>query len=274
MRRMSVLFILFAFSSMSLAQSQSWTSRQYDRSFPKGYNRNIEAFNEIPRISMPTSTVALPEHFDWRNIGPGLTPVKDQGTCGNCWAFGTTGVLENVMNLTGVPQTLSEQWMTDCNMRFYGCQGGNLAFDMFVYPGSVQEANYPWKGKQSICNIFAKHGEKINGWAFVGHPTSTIASFQDIATAIYLYGPISSAVAADDTFASYAGGIFDANTSAQPDHMLMIVGFDIPGQYLILRNSWGVHWGEEGYMRIKYGVDMIGLDAAFINYRLTPSPSH
>jgi hypothetical protein len=265
---------LFLFAGMAFGADQApktWLAAPSPEAHRTGLIHDAKVFKNVKRESMSKKAVTLPDHFDWRDVSPGLTPVKDQGNCGSCWAFGSTGVLENVLKLTGVPQLLAEQWMVSCNKSGWSCNGGNIAFDMFVNPGSVSQDQYPYTATDSACKSGLKYGEKILSWALVDG--QGVPAALDIAKAIYLYGPVTAAVTADSNFQAYNSGIFNSCNSGQTNHLIDLVGFDIPGQYWILRNSWGTGWGEKGYMRIKWNCSSVGEEAAFINFRLTPTPT-
>jgi C1A family cysteine protease len=87
---------------------------------------------------------------------------------------------------------------------------------------------------------------------------------EEIRTAIFEHGAVATVVAADNNFMSYQSGIFDTNTSSDINHLVVLVGYDNNQGYWILRNSWGTGWGEQGYMRIKYGMNQVGSVATYV----------
>lgn len=248
---------------------------------PHGWNKS-----DAPSVTMLESSVqALPSSFDWRSLN-GVTPIKDQGNCGGCWAFGTVGPLESQILLKDTATVeLSEQYLISCNLSGWSCNGGWWAHDYHLDwsgqdnngPGAVLNAAKPYTGTDSACGGTYKHPYKLTSWAYVGSQ-SAVPSVQAIKQAIYTYGPIGAGVYVGPYFQAYSGGVFNTNESGQINHAIVLVGWndDIGPDdgYWILRNSWGTSWGESGYMRIRYGISQVGYAANFIEYAGgTPNPS-
>lgn len=122
------------------------------------------------------------------------------------------------------------------------------------------------------CKSSCAHPYKIDSWGYVGSANG-VPSVDAIKTAIYQYGPVAVAVAADSYFQSYTGGVFNRNSSSQVNHAVVLVGWDDSQQCWILRNSWGSGWGESGYMRIKYGVNQVGYGATYVVYKGGSTPT-
>ncbi|MBD3348130.1 MAG: DUF333 domain-containing protein [Candidatus Eisenbacteria bacterium] len=217
----------------------------------------------------------LPAYFDWRD-SDGVTPVKNQGQCGSCWAFGTVGPLEcNIKIKDGVEVDLSEQWLVSCNQEGWGCGGGWWAHDYHLSTtdpcgdaGAVLESVFPYTAADDPCNCPYTHDYFIDAWGYV--PGGDIPSPDAIKQAILDYGPVSVGVAVDQNFQDYEGGVFSADTAPEINHGVVLVGWDdsqgTEGIWF-LRNSWGPSWGENGYMRIEYGVDFVGYGTAYVDYR-------
>ncbi|KYK20485.1 hypothetical protein AYK25_04810 [Thermoplasmatales archaeon SM1-50] len=222
----------------------------------------------------PTSM--LPTHFDWRELG-GCTPIKNQGGCGSCWAFGTIAPLEcNILIQDHVEVDLSEQWLVSCNTNGWGCNGGWWAhdylqwkMDRFNGTGAVLEKEFPYKAADLACDGPYHHPYLIDSWHFIGFPHG-VAPTDAIKQAIMTYGPVSVACAVTKAFGAYTGGVFNEDDPlAQINHAVALVGWDdTQGENGVwfLRNSWGSGWGEEGYMRIEYGVCKVGYAACYVNY--------
>jgi len=228
--------------------------------------------------------LGLPSSFNWCTLG-GCTPVKDQGACGSCWAFGTVGPLEsNILIRDALTKDLSEQYLLSCNIDGWNCDGGLWAHDYHWWKkpsgepgaGAVYESDFPYQANDPPdvpCNPPHTHYEKIDFWAYVG-PEDGVPPAADIKQAIYDHGPVSVAVCAGDSFIAYAGGVFETDESSAcgpyaVDHAVVLVGWDdslgTSGAW-ILRNSWGSTWGESGYMRIGYGISNVGYSANYILY--------
>jgi len=197
----------------------------------------------------------LPDAVDWVEAGA-VSPVKNQGTCGSCWAFSTVGSLEGHAQLaTGQLQQFSEQQFVDCDTDFgdMGCKGG-LMDQAFTYlmqsEGACTEDSYPYKGKAGSCSTNTCN---------VGLQASAVTGYQDVdATDAALrealtHGPVSVAVEADTVFQFYFGGIVSTNLcGARLDHGVLAVGYgeDNGQTYWKVKNSWGGSWGEQGYIRL------------------------
>jgi C1A family cysteine protease len=213
----------------------------------------------------------LPLHFDWRDIAGGLTPVKNQGHCGSCWAFGTVGVMESILKIKdGITKSFSEQYLINCATGFLGCRGGSYAHFLHEAPGAVLESDVPYEGFKDSCED-VPHQEKLESWSYLGDRNS-IPSTEDIKNAIFTYGPIAVTVRANDSWYSYPGGIWTDDDRRQSNHLVNLVGWDETQGVWFLRNSWGGNWGEKGYMRIQYGVSRVAETATFVIYKPTCSP--
>jgi C1A family cysteine protease len=232
----------------------------------------------VPTIQDSTSTSS----YDWRSIGNGLPPVKNQSSCGSCWAFGTVGLLEaQIVQKCGTTVDLSEEYLVDCNMEGWSCNGGWWAHDYHMtravtgeVPGAVLETSDPYSASSGVCGGPYQHPYKIYNWAYVtGQPIPTV---QAIKAAISKYGPIAAAVYVGPKFQAYTGGIFNANETGSVNHAINIVGWvddlGTDNGYWILRNSWGTSWGEQGYMRIRYGMNSVGYAANYVEFTCPTSP--
>ena len=231
--------------------------------------------------------LGLPEAFNWCDNG-GCTPIRNQGGCGSCWAFGTVAPLEsNIKIKSGVEENLAEQYLVSCNTNGWGCGGGWWAHDYHWWKippgeseaGAVLEEEFPYQANDVPCcgPCPFSHPYEIDSWSWVGGG-SGIPPVEDLKQAIYTYGPVSSAICAGSAFGSYGGGIFetDETCSFGVNHAIALVGWDDnqgTNGVWILRNSWGTGWGESGYMRIGYGVSNVGYSANYIVYNLDPAPN-
>jgi C1A family cysteine protease len=200
------------------------------------------------------------------------TPVKNQGICGSCWAFATTGVMEQVEKKTsGGNPNLSEQHLVSCNTLTFDCAyGGFQGFrwyddyqDESGQTGTVYTADYPYEGTDSSCQS-KPHHEKLLGWTQMTGGTATTAELKQ---AIYDHGPLWAAVCVDSTWYDYTGGVYQGSSTCNyANHAIVLTGWDDSTGTFLLRNSWGSGWGESGYMRIKYGVNDVGNMASYIQY--------
>jgi len=212
---------------------------------PLGYNQEaVGAFD---------ANVALPDSVDWRDEGY-VTPVKNQGQCGSCWTFSTTGTVEGaVKKSTGKLISLSEQEMVDCaSSAGNGCYGGNpyMALLWIIKNGGLEkEEDYPYRARNMQC---AFDENKI---------AATISDAkqirrgdeQDLQSALASAGPVSVAIdASRQGFHFYHDGVYNDRScsSYALDHGVLAVGYGtLDGdQYYIVKNSWGTTWGKEGYI--------------------------
>eukprot|EP00825_Cyclidium_porcatum_P037131 TRINITY_DN403_c0_g1_i1.p1 TRINITY_DN403_c0_g1~~TRINITY_DN403_c0_g1_i1.p1 ORF type:complete len:313 (+),score=66.65 TRINITY_DN403_c0_g1_i1:272-1210(+) len=184
--------------------------------------------------------------IDWRTKGA-VSAVKDQGQCGSCWSFSTTGNLEGVNFLFGskVMTTYSEQQLVDCSGAYgnQGCEGGwmDYAFQYVEAKGITTEAKYPYVGVDESC--------KVDGGDFKvkTHTDVTKADCTGMLTALAIE-PVSVAVDAEN-WSFYSSGIF-SNCGDSLDHGVLLVGYNAEDNYYIVKNSWGASWGEQGYIRL------------------------
>jgi inhibitor of cysteine peptidase len=242
----------------------------------------------FPAVAAPLNTtpvVGLPTAFDWRTSGI-LPPVRDQGACGSCWAFGTVTPFEaNLRWKGGITEDLSEEFLLSCNTNGYSCNGGWWAHEYHLNkvavnqtaPGAVLEASFPYQASQMACIQSFAHPYRLNSWSYVTNDSS-IPSVTEIKNALYLYGPVAVAVCANSAMRSYRGGIFtDGDTrecSGGINHAVVLVGWNDAEDTWIMRNSWGSSWGENGYMRIKRGILNIGYSANYVTYANPFTPTH
>jgi len=214
--------------------------------------RNIE--DGADRLS---SIAAPPSTYDWRDHSPSVvTPVYNQGQCGSCWAFSTTENIESQWALKGNKLTsLSVQQITSCDTTDDGCNGGNppTAYEYVIKAGGLDSwASYPYTsggGNTGRCEF--KSGSvvaKIKGWEYAGKGNETA-----MVAFLVANGPISICVDAA-SWDSYRGGIMPASQCGNSiDHCVLIVGYNLPQNYWIVRNSWATDWGIQGYIYLEYG---------------------
>ncbi len=203
----------------------------------------------------------LPSSFDLRSTGK-VSGIRNQGSCGSCWAFGTMASYEGAILMNGgANEDLSEQFLLDCNSHGYDCNGGWYVFDELT-GGAPKESCYPYLAYETSCKTSCTDYYPLSAWYYVG-PSSGVASTTDIKNAIYTYGVVAVAVYVDSYFQNYTGGVFNNHASGNPNHAVALVGWDDSNSCWIMKNSWGTGWGESGYMRIGYGCQQIGYAAAY-----------
>jgi hypothetical protein len=216
-----------------------------------------------------------PGHWDWRDYGI-QPPVRDQGpSCGSCWAFGTVGIMETALWKNGVSGVdLSEQFLISCNRDGWGC-GGGYAAHRYHYDtlgenqettGAVLEAEKPYVGTHGTCTENYRKPYALKGWGYVTLRSYDIPSNNEIKRAIYTYGPVTAGVCAGAGWLYYSGGTYytDDYCGGLTNHQIILVGWDDPGRYWIVRNSWGPEWGVAGYMHLRYGISLLGFGTSWV----------
>ncbi|UJR30814.1 hypothetical protein I4U23_018332 [Adineta vaga] len=254
------------------------TNEEFRQQF-NGYKRSKQQSNslsEFRRPHVPASPyVTLPVSVDWRDQGI-VTPVKDQGQCGSCWAFSSTGALEgHHARATGKLVSLSEQQLVDCSTNWgnNGCNGG-LMDNAFKYvhdnKGIDDEKSYPYVGKDEAACKFRRKSVATTCDGFVDIPTGNETALEE---ALALQGPVSVAIdAGQSSFQFYVSGVYsDPQCSSEElDHGVLAVGYGVANdpvkgqqEYYIVKNSWSASWGDKGYIKMaRNSKNMCGISTA------------
>ncbi|XP_030645096.1 cathepsin S, ortholog 1 [Chanos chanos] len=210
-----------------------------------------EDLEQSPSFIMPR--VPLPTSVNWRDRGF-VTQVRMQGTCGSCWAFSAAGALEGQLKRTrGKLVTLSPQNLIDCSTKFgnHGCKGGFMT-DAFQYViknhGIDSDASYPYTGMDGWCQYEAEF-RAANCSSYRCLPRGDEEALR---AGLATVGPISVAIdASRPKFIFYRRGVYrDPSCSKRVNHGVLLVGYgSLHGQdYWLVKNSWSVHYGDEGYV--------------------------
>jgi len=212
------------------------------------------------------SAVSVPDSVDWVTAGA-VTPVKNQGQCGSCWSFSTTGALEGAFFIkTGTLDSFSEQQLVDCDTRKnggkdMGCNGGLMdnAFSWIEKNGGLcTESAYPYNsgttktGGSCDTTCVVVEGSEVKDFVDVKS-----SSDEAMMTALSQQ-PVSIAIQADQkSFQLYKSGVFTDACGTGLDHGVLAVGYGTMSgkDYYRVKNSWGETWGDAGYIYMGRGAE-------------------
>jgi len=214
----------------------------------------------------PKRILKAPENFDWRDQGA-VTPVKDQGQCGSCWAFSVVENVESMWILANKSSNdtlrLSEQQVVDCDKSDGGCNGGDTptAYEYIIKAGGLQdESSYPYKAKDGHCVFDQKKvNAKISSWKYATKSKDETTLKNNLIS----WGPLSICLDAAN-WQYYQSGVMTAWQCAWInllDHCVDLVGYNAAQKpnYWIVRNSWNTDWGVDGYIYLSMDENTCGL---------------
>jgi C1A family cysteine protease len=250
-----------AFSGMS--------SEEFAEHMHFGLNRELIASSASPALRGFDSAVSVPASVDWRTQGA-VTPVKDQGQCGSCWSFSTTGALEGIYAIKRANLvSFSEQQLVDCDYiraggTSLGCNGGDMGSAMEWIGknnGLCTEQAYPYFSGTTKTNGACQKSCSVVSGSDISSTVSVSANSDNAMMTALAQQPVSVAIEADQSsFQLYKSGVFTGSCGTNLDHGVLLVGYgNMNGlDYYIMKNSWSTSWGSQGYMYMGKGVDATG----------------
>ncbi len=257
-----------------------------ERTIPEDWEAIMET---APLKTFPKQ--ALPSSWDWRNVGGSsyIGSVRNQGSCGSCYAFGAAAAAEGTfnyaMNRTGSQCVdFSEAYIAWClgaygdySSHFGGCDGADYDYaelEALTVEGVCGENQMPYNnGTDPKSCTYSGTTTVFEAWARVPY-----GDIDAIKTAIMTYGVVDAAVYVNTAFENYDSGVHDDNNNncsqgwyTTSNHAISLVGWDDNppeggGGVWILRNSWGTSWGENGYMRIRYDAAVVHCAVCYLVY--------
>jgi C1A family cysteine protease len=245
-----------------------WTA--YEKSKLLGAKNSPRATEyETPIVgSVPDWTTGV----NWVEAGA-VSPVKDQGQCGSCWAFSSTGALESAYHLgahkTGYVTQFSEQQLVDCVISCLGCNGGWPGHSFYYYEshGAYYEGDYPYTAADGTCTYEASQASNVGVSTYTKVTPDDYTALQ---TAI-AQQPISVLIEADTYyFQSYTSGVLTNAVlcGSTIDHAVLAAGYGQENgvDYFLVKNSWAATWGENGYVKIAADASNNGMGVCGIQY--------
>uniref|UniRef100_A0A7N0UW85 Cysteine protease n=1 Tax=Kalanchoe fedtschenkoi TaxID=63787 RepID=A0A7N0UW85_KALFE len=248
--------------TLAVNEFADWTWEEF-RKHRLGAAQNCSA---TTKGNHQLTDAALPDLKDWREVGI-VSPVKDQGHCGSCWTFSTTGALEAAYaQAFGKGISLSEQQLVDCARAFnnFGCNGGlpSQAFEYIKYNGGLEtEEAYPYTGNDGSCKFSSENvGVKV-----IDSVNITQGAEDELKHAVGVVRPVSVAFEVVSGFRFYGKGVYTSDTCGSDpmdvNHAVLAVGYGVEDgvPYWLIKNSWGSDWGDHGYFKMELGKNMCGV---------------
>jgi cathepsin L len=238
------------FSDMTLEEFQALPIR--------GYSTSMKT--DLPNLGEHAGAAWTGSTIDWTTKGA-VTAVKDQGQCGSCWAFSTTGGLEGAWEIaSGNLVSMSEQQFVDCSKQNSGCNGGLMesAFSWAKSQNIATEESYAYTARDGSCK--SSFTTAIPAGGVTGYKTASSAS---ALTSALQNNPVSVAIEADQSvFQQYKSGTIKSGCGSNLDHGVLAVGINADGSIKV-KNSWGTSWGANGYVNIATNQCGIATDGSY-----------
>lgn len=244
--------------------TSTWVAREYPREV-------ITRAKMMSRIGMKLNPHKgekyiprndIPESFDARiQWGAKILPVRDQGSCGSCWAFSLAECVGDRLGVAGQGRgDMSPQDLVSCDTSDKGCNGGEFetAWSWVRDHGIATEECLAYassSGSVPSCPSKCNNGSEINRTKISSYKQLTVNEAQE---AIMTKGPISAGFTVYLDFEFYSSGVYQHKIPiVMGGHAILIIGWGVDNgtPYWLCQNSWGSSWGESGHFRILRGFD-------------------
>ncbi|KAI9559439.1 hypothetical protein GHT06_013427 [Daphnia sinensis] len=232
--------------------------KQYNGARPPPHHESSKFLN-VDDIAV--STRQLPASLDYRT-DVCLTSVKNQGSCGSCWAFTAIAPLEFAQcKKTSTPIVLSEQQLVDCDTNNGGCNGGWYTSAWYhLKNGCARQSLYPYTATKNTC----KYTSAMSAATVSSYGSVTSNSPASMQLVLQKYGPLAVAITVVNSFYAYKSGVYTdpACDNLPVNHGVVVVGWGTLNgiDFWIVRNSWGSSWGSSGYILMQRGVNKCGIE--------------
>lgn len=254
-----------------LAEKAKVQNEKAERLLEADHLSREELFKARPGTKLPELLLACRATraaFDWRTPNK-VTPVRNQGGCGSCWAFASLGAYEGSYAIRNNQLVdAAEQDVLSCSGSG-SCGGGWWAgvFDWLIRDGAATEASYPYTASDTACNASAANSYRAVAWGYV-KPDASIPSVSEMKAALCAHGPLAVAVLVTPAFQAYTSGVFNEHAPGTSiNHGVTLIGWSDAKKAWLIKNSWGPGWGLSGYMWIAYDSNNIGYGAAWVTAR-------
>ena len=221
----------------------------------------------VPFLSMTNNNMTgddLPAKYDLRELGL-MTPVRNQGSCGSCWAFAGVAAMESALLKNGKgAMDLAEQEIVSCDGSGQGCSGGWQPFDYMVKKGIGAEASFPYAARDMSCKTTAKVAKAIK-WGNIG-TAGKRATEAEVKKAVIDFGALWITVGANSNWDG-ANGTVTRCSNTQTNHAVTVAGYETDAKgktNFIIKNSWGKTWNGDGYVKTPLGCNNLGETVSFV----------
>lgn len=258
---------------IALVTAIFWGNGSLAENYSTGLIVPEDAEYGVPYLSWPTGTYDLPERLDLRDEGL-ITGVKNQGSCGSCWAFAGAATMESaVLKATQSTFDLSEQELVSCDKSASGCSGGWQPFDYMVKNGIGLEEGFPYAGRNLSCKKIPAAAKALR-WGNIGSPGRK-PTVDEARKALNDFGALWVTVAANGYWRNVGGDSILRCSNSQINHAVTLAGYE-PTQpsrkskdgetefRFLVKNSWGQKWATDGYVKTPLGCNNLGRHMSFV----------